>query len=385
MHRIILCTLVIALLPLQLSRGQGSSSQPSKKEEKVARPSSLDELIGQALKGNPDIRVAESKVREAEAELSRTRMKVVSDVTLLSAEIQAAQALVDFATKQYERTAQAYKSGTLAEKVYRESLLALEKAKGDLASKQAKLPYLLGKQVSKADHSGVGGLLQEFAKTPSDAEFFRRTMLDMSGRLPTPAEIQEYMKAPEKERRQKWIDHLLQSHGSPRDSGMVGATGCVRCHDKAVRVLDTSVIGHWLLANTDSPMSDKVRKALDTPIKLVLEKNSVNDALEAVRRHVPGVNVMIRYKSDRRSPGSTSPEPASKTLSADFSAPIPLGGYIQFLEDELGCTFILRDYGIVVVNADEKLPPGAVRVLDFWKHAKTVDSTKKLDPNVTTK
>src|SRR4051812_17523488 len=35
---------------------------------------SLESLLAQALKNNPDIRVAESKVREAEAELNRVRM-----------------------------------------------------------------------------------------------------------------------------------------------------------------------------------------------------------------------------------------------------------------------------------------------------------------------
>ena len=36
-------------------------------------------------------------------------------------------------------------------------------------------------------------------------------------------------------------------------------------------------------------------------------------------------------------------------------------------QDELGVVFVLRDYGIVVVGTGERLPPGAVSVVTFWK------------------
>src|SRR5436309_9636032 len=47
-----------------------SSVEPTKKA-----PATLEELLAQALKANPDIRVAEAKLREAEAELNRTRLQ----------------------------------------------------------------------------------------------------------------------------------------------------------------------------------------------------------------------------------------------------------------------------------------------------------------------
>jgi hypothetical protein len=61
-------------------------------KEPVKPPASLEQHIAEALKNNPDIRVAETKVRETEAELARTRMRVTSDITTLNAEILAAQA-----------------------------------------------------------------------------------------------------------------------------------------------------------------------------------------------------------------------------------------------------------------------------------------------------
>src|SRR2546425_220306 len=47
------------------------------KKEKDLKAMTLDELLAKALKDNPDLRVAESKVREAEAELNRTRLQAL--------------------------------------------------------------------------------------------------------------------------------------------------------------------------------------------------------------------------------------------------------------------------------------------------------------------
>src|SRR5438477_8495528 len=47
---------------------------------KSAPAPSLEELLTRALKDNPDIRVAETKVREAEAELNRIRLQVMQKV-----------------------------------------------------------------------------------------------------------------------------------------------------------------------------------------------------------------------------------------------------------------------------------------------------------------
>src|SRR5437868_10610793 len=62
----------------------GSTKEPPKATQtapadagKVPR---LEELLSRALKENPDIRVAETKLREAEAELNRTRLQVTQKV-----------------------------------------------------------------------------------------------------------------------------------------------------------------------------------------------------------------------------------------------------------------------------------------------------------------
>src|SRR5690348_16019153 len=47
------------------------------------KKSKLEEMLAEALKNNPDIRVAVAKVAEADAELNRTRLQVMQKVVML--------------------------------------------------------------------------------------------------------------------------------------------------------------------------------------------------------------------------------------------------------------------------------------------------------------
>src|SRR5437762_8496144 len=51
----------------------------------------LDDLLSQALKSNPDVRLAESKVREAEADLNRVRMQIMQKIVKLEIDIKEAK------------------------------------------------------------------------------------------------------------------------------------------------------------------------------------------------------------------------------------------------------------------------------------------------------
>ena len=47
-----------------------------------------------------------------------------------------------------------------------------------------------------------------------DAEFLRRVHLDMTGKIPTPEEVLDFLKDGSPSKRQKKIEHLLQSEAS---------------------------------------------------------------------------------------------------------------------------------------------------------------------------
>jgi hypothetical protein len=318
------------------------------------KPATLEQLIAEALKSNPDIRVAESKVRETDAELGRTRLKVVSDVTFLHAEIQAAKAMVDFTQKQHTRLLALEKNLAVDPHSVSEAALALEKAKADLAAKQAKLPYLLGKQTGSAT-SLIDALLKNYSDAKiTDEEFLLRAMLDMLGRVPTPEEMKEFLKTPAKDRREKWIGNLQNK--AVHEQAYIPA----RFYEAFPRMPEQTYRLDWNTpTKTATPLTNKLRTALDATATLK-QQGSPEDYLNFLRKELlPGINLQTRAKL------------ANIPIDLKLTEPVAVGAILQFLEEELKVIFVLRDYGIVVVAADERLPPGAVRVVDFWKHGQT--------------
>jgi hypothetical protein len=161
---------------------------PGDKPAKTLEQMSLEELLTQALKNNPDLRVADAKVREAEAELNRVRLQVTQKVVTARNAIKSQEAKVAAAANTLRRVQQnADKGLTSKEEVQTaELLLAGEKAK--LSELEAELPYLIGKSAQEAgrdpdvDAHVAAGLRwlasQQERKTPSgaDAEKLRKAL-----------------------------------------------------------------------------------------------------------------------------------------------------------------------------------------------------------------
>ena len=111
---------------------------------------SLEEMLSVALKHNPDMRAAEARVRSAEADFDRTRLKVVQSTIAFREKWQTQQFALRAAERESAEAARQEKlarEGTIAGKelavhnVAREKL-AFQRAK--LAEVEAELPFLLG-------------------------------------------------------------------------------------------------------------------------------------------------------------------------------------------------------------------------------------------------
>jgi hypothetical protein len=399
-----LSLLLCAFFWISLGRGEAQTlkiqADVQKKLEQLRaeQKAGLEQLIAEALKNNPDIRVGESKVRDAEMELQRTRMKVLSEVTVVHAEMQAAQATVEEASKRYERAKQLAAKGVGSAEAVDEAQNAFVKNKAVLAMIEARLPYLLGKASPSgpktAEEAAQLLILQEFqgslqrqmeiakeqaraelelakqlearakaaSKASSDEEFLRRLTLDLLGRTPTPEEIKEFQQSKTKDRREKWVEKLKKAR--------MKQGGNVMSNEKAFDMgierleLDLSTARIQMFSpRPDTPLSANLRKALNTSVTLDEQGISPGEALALVRdRWMRGVNLIVRAGRLKQDP-----------LEISFKEPISLGAFLEYLEDELKIVFILRDYGVVVVAADERLPPGAVRVVDFWKREKAAE------------
>src|SRR5262245_6488372 len=276
---------------LLVAQEGGGDKKP--KDNAPGKEATLEELLAKAVKDNPDIRVAESKVREAEAELSRARLTVMQKVVKLHHEINAHKALVAQARRDLDRVLKLAAARAIAQEEIIQVQNALQVAQANLAKAEAELPFLLGKQPT-------------FGVTDQP--------IDMDG---------------------------------------------------VVRLWDIHT-GKVIWPPIASTMAEKIRKSLDTPIQLKLEKTPLDDVLEDVRQLIPEVNILRAEKDD---------DLGRRAVTARFTRPVPFGAAAQWLEDEANVRFVVRDYGIVVTDA-KNVPPGAMLLHDFWKS----ESGKKAAP-----
>src|SRR6266849_6689180 len=100
---VICCGILTALLlagpapAQQQPGGESAKPLPPAKDDKSApkdHEPTLEDVLAQALKDNPDIRVAQAKAQEADAELNRAKLQVMQKVVALYAARKEAKANV---------------------------------------------------------------------------------------------------------------------------------------------------------------------------------------------------------------------------------------------------------------------------------------------------
>jgi hypothetical protein len=281
--------------------GGGVMGGGSAKKEKDLKKMTLDELLAKALKDNPDLRVAEAKVREAEAELNRTRLQVLQKVAKVYQEIALARQIVDGETRQLERLKALGRSGAVSQEELGKTELAVERAKAEVAKLEAELPYLVGKQPGAAPTMTGTPTYGDTMNTPFGSS------MGMPG---------------------------MPMGGMPM--GMPGMPSGL-----ATKPVPTN-------------LADKVRAALDTPIKGEFRDSQPREIVEWLSTSLKGINVHLSAKV-----------PNIK-VSIKLTESIPVGAALQWLEDEFGWRCVLRDYGVVITERDA-VPPGATPLLEFWK------------------
>ncbi len=144
--RVLGATLLALVVGGSLALGQqdplkGTAAPP---KPPAPAPSSLEEMLAKALKDNPDVRVAEAKVGEAEAELNRIRLAVTQKVVVLYHALESHKAQVAAAEANLQRVQLLGRAALPAE--IEAARAELVQAKAKLAQIEAEMPYLLGKQ-----------------------------------------------------------------------------------------------------------------------------------------------------------------------------------------------------------------------------------------------
>jgi hypothetical protein len=312
------------------------------------KPSELEQMLTEALVNNPDIRVAEAKLREAEAELNRVRLQVLQKVSTLHHAIQTQEATLAMV----ERQMAAARSRVDQDKTG--LLLAQEKAKS--ASLQAELPAVLGRAPQRAS----SGKKDSESGESSPKNFVQLFDVDND-----------------------WRSWLTANTWWRRDA-------CVSCHDGGAwgthgmfrwsKAGDPHLFMHWAEAARQSPgqsapgtMADKIHKALDRSVTIDIKNKSFSEALKIFEEKAPGVpfhTVLPNQPFDGI--------PINLHLEQ-----VPLGSALQALEDTFytgsSLRLAVRDYGILVTTRG-LLPAGATPLNIFWKGHTDQEKPKSILP-----
>ena len=107
-------------------------------------PETIEGLLEQALRSNPEVIVAEAKVREAQAELNQARLKVTLQVLSFQSQKNHQIMAVRAAEQHVARIEQMVNTGTVSQDELHKGLLEKIAAESALSQGEAQIRYLLG-------------------------------------------------------------------------------------------------------------------------------------------------------------------------------------------------------------------------------------------------
>ena len=114
------------------------------------------------------------------------------------------------------------------------------------------------------------------------------------------------------------------------------------------------------------PMADRIRKALDKPLTVRFNGETLGGILDALGKRELGVAIAVKDFDTR-----------SLKLTGELKD-LPLGAVLQWVEDNApGQRWVVREYGLLLAPKHDRLP-GAVPLVEFWKGgAKPADKPPK--------
>src|SRR5262245_56966110 len=104
----------------------------------------LEELLTAALRNNPDILIAEAKVREAELELRRCKMQLVNNIAAARNKMTEARQLAEARLRELEHQSELRKKGVTSEGDFRHTETQLAQAKMAVVQAEAVIDSLTG-------------------------------------------------------------------------------------------------------------------------------------------------------------------------------------------------------------------------------------------------
>lgn len=320
-----------------------------------AQADNLAGLLGAAMTRNPDIVVAEAKVRAAQSELDRTRLDVSRQVVDAFQAVRFARKSIEIAKaqaanckEQRARIEELVKTGAVsateiaaAEVTAREAELALIKAEASLEATMATLDYLTGGQAMPGGGplgpgmpgmgmpgmgSSVGGTGTIITNgTNSAGSGDASGGLGATGAAGTTTVADAGRAAP------SGTQGLAQRGGESGAGGRAIAGGG---GDRARAVF-------WGVKEGGSTFHERLRKKLNEPTTLDFVDASLGD----VMRYLDDVHGITNIIIDRQTPDgrNLNDEPISLKLEK-----VPLLAALKAIEDVAKVRFVVTEYGLRV-------------------------------------
>jgi hypothetical protein len=294
---------------------QPPDKPPAEKGDAGKRP--LEEMLASALRHSPDVQVAEAKVREAEAELRRTRLTLLQKIIEAHGTVEVQRAAATQAEATFRRISRMAQAGQASAEEMEKAQAILAATKAQLAQAEATLNGLTG-----TIPGGLGALTMPGGEGGLSAGV-------MPGVMPQPSPM------------------MGGNVGFGGGGGMFGMPG----GPPAV----TDLAGRA----PRGPMADKLRAVLDAPVRMSPVKDkSLADALAPFRAAAKGVPVMLHL-------GDKANIPVSLPLDGE----VPLGAAFQALQDLVPVTCYVRDYGILITfpSSEGGVDVDGMPLVEFWR------------------
>ena len=305
-------TTMALMLAVGVAGAQQATPPPGRAESKTVKTevpapkkSALEEALDLALKHNPDLRVAASKLALAEAELSKARLQVTQKVAAAYADVEVARATLKEIERQAARFGELRRKGAISAEEGSKIELQLVEAKAKLAAAERELTHLQGKGSRTEQYGATLGMIH--LRTVADGKMF---------------------------------DFDVQ--GKP-DIFIAGSDN--------IRVWTYPNLLEGTTPKTDG--SDKLRQALQKPVTLSGQKMPLSEYLDLVKK-TGGFGIQADLKDVAW----------KETVDFDFKD-VTVGGMLQFLEDSLpNHRIVVRHYGLLIATR-EKVPEGALTLTAF--------------------